>query len=204
MLFTSVLAALALPLAAVAQAGLDISSISPCIISCSTIGAAAGGCSSFSDYACICTSTVAQEAVSACLQANCTAEDVTASFALQNVTCATLDTASNVTESASGAIASAVSSLFPSRSTKLKSQRVELTFPLSSRPDPSPPSPLPDPPLLPRPLRPPVLLLLVPDSKWPTPTLSSLWEEPSSLERRLCSSKRNNLPPRLDASRFVP
>ncbi|KIK79936.1 hypothetical protein PAXRUDRAFT_16063 [Paxillus rubicundulus Ve08.2h10] len=66
-------------------AGLDT-----CILTCVTAAAASGGCSSFTDLQCVCTSTAFQNASLQCLQANCTAEDVTTATQLQTQECASI------------------------------------------------------------------------------------------------------------------
>ncbi|KAG1831638.1 hypothetical protein EV424DRAFT_1534304 [Suillus variegatus] len=66
------------------------SGITPCILSCSTQAASAGGCSSFTDLSCVCTSTAFQDAAGACLQANCTTAEVAQAMALQQSECASV------------------------------------------------------------------------------------------------------------------
>ncbi|KAG1867047.1 hypothetical protein C8R48DRAFT_671932 [Suillus tomentosus] len=73
------------------------SGITPCILSCSSQAASAGGCSSFSDLACVCTSTAFQAAAGACLQANCTTAEVAQAQALQQSQCASLSGNSTTT-----------------------------------------------------------------------------------------------------------
>ncbi|KAG1734503.1 hypothetical protein EDB19DRAFT_1154120 [Suillus lakei] len=75
------------------------SGLTECIVSCSTQAAAAGGCSSFTDLACVCTSTAFQTAAGACLQANCTAAEVAQAQTLQQSECASLSTNSSTTSS---------------------------------------------------------------------------------------------------------
>ncbi|KIJ09995.1 hypothetical protein PAXINDRAFT_172262 [Paxillus involutus ATCC 200175] len=66
-------------------AGLDT-----CILSCVTAAATTGGCSSYTDLQCVCTSTAFQSAAQECLQANCTAEDVATATQLQTQECAAI------------------------------------------------------------------------------------------------------------------
>ncbi|KAG2338287.1 hypothetical protein BDR05DRAFT_969361 [Suillus weaverae] len=107
MLFKSLFVLAAAALAANAQsvtttsdaAAATPSGITECIISCSTQAAAAGSCSSYTDLACVCTSTAFQTAATACLQANCTAAELAAAQSLQKSECATLSGNSSTTTS---------------------------------------------------------------------------------------------------------
>ncbi|EIM79465.1 uncharacterized protein STEHIDRAFT_150951 [Stereum hirsutum FP-91666 SS1] len=91
------------------------SGITTCIINCSTQAAASGGCSSFTELSCVCTSTAFQDAASACLQANCTSAEQQAALQLQSQECASITsgsasaTATSPASSASSVISSAVS-----------------------------------------------------------------------------------------------
>ncbi|KAH7883432.1 hypothetical protein F5I97DRAFT_243315 [Phlebopus sp. FC_14] len=61
--------------------------IDDCILTCVTQAAASGGCSSFTDLQCVCTSTAFQSAALQCLQSTCTPADVTAATQLQQQEC---------------------------------------------------------------------------------------------------------------------
>ncbi|THV03650.1 hypothetical protein K435DRAFT_650810 [Dendrothele bispora CBS 962.96] len=61
--------------------------ISPCILQCVTTAAEQNGCQSFADISCVCTSIPFQQASLACLQANCTSDDVTTATQLQQSEC---------------------------------------------------------------------------------------------------------------------
>ncbi|KAG6835009.1 hypothetical protein H0H93_005652 [Arthromyces matolae] len=79
-----------------------IASLTPCIIGCIQPAAEAVGCS-YTDPSCVCVSTDFQTAATACLQANCTAEEVQTAVGLQEAECATVS--GTGTDSASSAAA---------------------------------------------------------------------------------------------------
>ncbi|KAG1774607.1 hypothetical protein EV702DRAFT_519668 [Suillus placidus] len=110
MLFKSLFVLAAAALAANAQAvtttsdaaAATPSGVTECIVSCSTQAAAAGGCSSYTDLSCVCTSTAFQTAASACLQANCTAAELAEALSLQKTECAAFSGNSTTTTSTGG------------------------------------------------------------------------------------------------------
>ncbi|KAL4078998.1 hypothetical protein J3A83DRAFT_4367719 [Scleroderma citrinum] len=63
-------------------------SLSACLLQCVTTAAQSAGCSSFTDLACVCTSSSFQTAASQCLQANCTAADLQTGLTLAQQECA--------------------------------------------------------------------------------------------------------------------
>ncbi|KAF9218738.1 hypothetical protein BS17DRAFT_811529 [Gyrodon lividus] len=71
-------------------AGLDT-----CILACLTEAAGTGGCTSYTDLQCVCTSTAFQGAALQCLQNNCTADDVTVATQLQSQECAQITNPNN-------------------------------------------------------------------------------------------------------------
>ncbi|KIJ63539.1 hypothetical protein HYDPIDRAFT_29335 [Hydnomerulius pinastri MD-312] len=84
-------------------------SIDTCILGCVTEAAASGGCSSFTDLQCVCTSTTFQSAALQCLQSNCTAADVTAATQLQQQECASIVGSSSGSASGSAPASTATS-----------------------------------------------------------------------------------------------
>ncbi|KAH7920558.1 hypothetical protein BV22DRAFT_1132975 [Leucogyrophana mollusca] len=93
------------------------SSLTPCILSCVTQAASSGGCSSFTDISCVCTSTAFQSAALSCLQANCTSAEVSAATQLQQTECAGVSSGSSGAASAtSSGQASATSAGSPTSS----------------------------------------------------------------------------------------
>ncbi|KAG1731812.1 uncharacterized protein EDB91DRAFT_707350 [Suillus paluster] len=95
------------------------SGLTECIISCSAQAASAGGCSSYTDLACVCTSTAFQDAAAACLQANCTTAEIAAADQAQISECSSLSgnaTTSSATPSATSPTTSATSSTTSSAS----------------------------------------------------------------------------------------
>ncbi|KAF5361138.1 hypothetical protein D9758_009033 [Tetrapyrgos nigripes] len=84
--------------AAVAVNAQDTSGINQCILNCTSQAASANGCVSFADITCVCTNQAFQTAAAACLQANCTSDDLTNALQLQQQQCAALSSgASGVT-----------------------------------------------------------------------------------------------------------
>ncbi|KIM55446.1 hypothetical protein SCLCIDRAFT_301368 [Scleroderma citrinum Foug A] len=87
-------------LAVQAQSGTETSSaaastpsLSACLLQCVSTAAQSAGCSSFTDLACVCSSTSFQTTAGQCLQTSCTAEDVQTGLALQQQECGGLTTA---------------------------------------------------------------------------------------------------------------
>ncbi|KAJ3487531.1 hypothetical protein NLI96_g3465 [Meripilus lineatus] len=121
--------------------------ISQCALSCVTQSLSAGGCTSFTDLSCVCTSTEFQQAAQACLQANCTAEETAAAVQLQQTQCAAISASGSVSEtggpissvlSSVSSVASSVQSSLSSRASSLvssiSSARSSATGPTSSTP----------------------------------------------------------------------
>ncbi|EGO00637.1 hypothetical protein SERLA73DRAFT_178497 [Serpula lacrymans var. lacrymans S7.3] len=86
--------------------------LTPCVVSCVKSAASTGGCSSFTNVSCICTSTAFQSAALSCLKANCSSAEVQAATQLQQTECA------KVSSSSSSASASGTAKLASSPSTK--------------------------------------------------------------------------------------
>ncbi|KAG2158669.1 uncharacterized protein EDB93DRAFT_1245900 [Suillus bovinus] len=134
MFFKSLLVLAAAALAANAQSTTTTSAIatpsgvSDCVISCSNQAASAGGCSSFTDLSCVCTSTAFQAAAGACLQANCTATDIAQAQALQQSECASLSGgSSNTTTSGTATTVPTTTSSGTSSGTKTPTSPVSTT-----------------------------------------------------------------------------
>ncbi|KAF7798231.1 hypothetical protein EIP86_009448 [Pleurotus ostreatoroseus] len=79
-------------LAVIAAAALSANAIAidSCILSCSAAAASAAGCSSYADLDCVCTNMNFQNAATACIEATCSAADLTAAKALQTLECASI------------------------------------------------------------------------------------------------------------------
>ncbi|KAI9455826.1 hypothetical protein HD554DRAFT_2178323 [Boletus coccyginus] len=75
--------------------------LTPCLLTCVTQAATSGGCASYADISCVCTSATFQSAATACLQASCTADDLAAAQALQQQQCGALTTGASTATGAS-------------------------------------------------------------------------------------------------------
>ncbi|KAI0915392.1 hypothetical protein AcW1_003930 [Taiwanofungus camphoratus] len=101
--------------------------ITPCILNCVTQAASSGGCSSFEDLSCVCTSSAFQSAARSCLQSNCTTAEQQSADVLQQQECAAASIASGGTSAASSVVShysslsSALSSAASSYSSYLSS-----------------------------------------------------------------------------------
>ncbi|TFK69734.1 hypothetical protein BDN72DRAFT_959341 [Pluteus cervinus] len=115
-LFATVAVAQDSSASAASSAPAAVPSIDTCILGCVTPAAVENGCVSFANVSCVCTSQPFQAAALACLQANCTAADVTASEALQTAQCANVAGAPNASAPASSGSAGASSPPSPSAS----------------------------------------------------------------------------------------
>ncbi|GFZ50414.1 hypothetical protein JCM24511_08171 [Saitozyma sp. JCM 24511] len=80
--------------------------IPACVITCSTQAAAAAGCASYADAACVCTSATFQNDAGACLVANCTTADQQAASALHQALCGSTSANGSVTVTVAPATAS--------------------------------------------------------------------------------------------------
>ncbi|KDQ56218.1 hypothetical protein JAAARDRAFT_79292 [Jaapia argillacea MUCL 33604] len=81
-----------------------------CILNCTTQAAAAAGCSSFADLACVCTNVNFQTTAAACLAANCTAADQQTALQLQTAECAAISASGSATGAKPSSTAPASSS----------------------------------------------------------------------------------------------
>ncbi|KAI7861259.1 hypothetical protein K492DRAFT_139311 [Lichtheimia hyalospora FSU 10163] len=69
----------------------QINNMNPCVLQCVTQAASQGGCSSFTDISCVCTSTEFQSATLQCLTSTCTPEDQQLALSLQQQQCSTIN-----------------------------------------------------------------------------------------------------------------
>ncbi|KAI0061791.1 hypothetical protein BV25DRAFT_1870555 [Artomyces pyxidatus] len=124
-----------------------------CILTCLTQATASGGCSSFTDLQCVCTSTAFQSAAQQCLTSQCTQADQQAALQLQQSQCAsspsllslctrissaassvssTESAATSTLTSAQSSLSSSVSSVLSSLSSKAASETSAASSALSS------------------------------------------------------------------------
>ncbi|KAF5393447.1 hypothetical protein D9757_000453 [Collybiopsis confluens] len=120
-------------------------SLSSCALQCVSNGATAGGCSSATDLACLCTNTQAQQSISDCLTSQCPS-DAAAVISLQTSECASVSgssgnasiPASTAASSAASAAASTNGTMVGSTSGTATSSRASSTAPSSSGSSASP------------------------------------------------------------------
>ncbi|KAF8550358.1 hypothetical protein OG21DRAFT_1499838 [Imleria badia] len=88
-----------------------------CIIECLNPAAVQYGCGTYSNLTCVCTSTAYEQAALSCLQANCTAADVTAAVQSQEEVCGALYPSGSVPVSIAASTAAPSGTPSPSAST---------------------------------------------------------------------------------------